>query len=860
MFAAHNQASATLLQNGKILVAGGFGEGNGTAAAELYDPATGNWRSVQPMSTARFGHTATLLTNGQVLVAGGFNASVQIGTTYLNSVELFDPVSETWSETGSLQTPRSFFTATLLLNGKVLVAGGADAYTNTATAEVYDPAIGTWTGSGDLNESRAHHTATLLPDGRVMVCGGTANGFSNPGTRSSIELYDPAQGTWTLAGTMSQPRVGHTATLLPNGKVLLAGGITNGPPQTPLFSVETFDPLTGASTPAASMHSPRVYHTATLLPNGTVLVAGGITDHSGNLGSNGSATNSAEIYDPTTDTWTLTGALNTPRFAHRAVLMASGQILAVGGASNENDSGLSSTEVFDPTIGPSTGSWNFTGSMLSPREAFTATLLPSGKVLVTGGLDAPNNAACELYDPTTGTWASTGAMNHGRYNHNATLLANGKVLVTGTFPISSKPSELYDPATGIWTDNGNMIGSTYANSATLLHNGKVLVAGDTFTGVSAQLFDPLSNSWAATGPMITPRIWHKAVSLPNGNVFIVGGMQGSTSLSSAEIYDPVTGQWSAAGKTRAYSYALTAAALLPSGKVLVAGVDSNSVCIADLFDPATGVWSVTRASRTNHFLPSLTVLPSGKALLIGEGGAPELYDAALGQWTTTPPMKVARQHDRAVLLPDGRFMDIGGDESGSTAEIYDPGFYAISSPRPQITSSPALNLGDSLAIGGIGFRGASEASSGNWQDSAADYPLVQLRSLESGQTTFLPATNWSTNSFTSLPVWNFPPGEALVSVFVNGVQSTSRVVNVTVPTPLATTLANPQVSGKGAFQFVFTNAPGAMLGVLAATNLALPLSNWTRLSGVMEMSPGEFEFSDPQATNNAQRFYQVFAP
>jgi len=541
--------------------------------------------------------------------------------------------------------------------------------------------------------------------------------------------------------------------------------------------------------------------------------------------------------------------------------MPNGQILAVGGATNENDSGLSSTEVFDPTIGPSTGSWNFTGSMVNPREAFTATLLPNGKVLVTGGLDAPNNSACELYDPATGTWTSTGAMNYSRFNHNATLLANGKVLVTGTPPFSSKPSELYDPATGIWTTNGNMIGSTYANSATLLHNGKVLVAGGISTGVSAQLFDPIANNWTATGPMITPRTWHKAVSLPNGKVFVVGGMQNTTDLSSAEIYDPIIGQWSAAGTTRVSSYAFMAAALLPSGEVLVVGADTNSVPVADLFDPATGVWSVTRASRTNHFLPSLIVLPSGKALMIGEGGAPELYDAALEQWTATPPMKVARQHDRAVLLPDGRFMDIGGDESGSTAEIYDPGLYSASSPRPQITASaPALNLGDSLTIAGIGFHAPSEASSGNWQDSAADYPLVQLRSMESGQTAFLPATNWSTNSFTSLPVWNFPPGEALVSVFVNGVQSTSSVVNVTVPTPLATTLANPQVSSKGAFQFVFTNTPGAMLGVLATTNLALPVSNWARLSGVMEMSPGEFEFSDPQATNNVQRFYQIFAP
>jgi len=222
---------------------------------------------------------------------------------------------------------------------------------------------------------------------------------------------------------------------------------------------------------------------------------------------------------------------------------------------------------------------------------------------------------------------------------------------------------------------------------------------------------------------------------------------------------------------------------------------------------------------------------------------------------------VARQQDRAVLLADGRFMDIGGSDSGATAEIYDPGLYPTNTPRPQITSStPALNVGDSLNLTGIGFRGRSGGSGGNWQDSASDYPLVQLRSMESGQTTFLSATNWSKKSFTSAPVWNFPPGETLATVFVNGIQSTSSVVNITVPIPVTTTLVNPQRSTNGAFEFMFTNTPGAMLGVLASTNLALPSANWTPLSGVSEITPGEFEFTDPQATNNAQRFYRIFAP
>jgi hypothetical protein len=135
-----------------------------------------------------------------------------------------------------------------------------------------------------------------------------------------------------------------------------------------------------------------------------------------------------------------------------------------------------------------------------------------------------------------------------------------------------------------------------------------------------------------------------------------------------------------------------------------------------------------------------------------------------------------------------------------------------------------------------------------------------LRSIESSQTTFLLATNWSTNSFASLPVWNFPPGYALATVFVNGIQSTSSIVNITVSVPSITTLANARTLANGSFQFTFTNNPGAVFDVLTSTNLSLPMSNWTALGGVTEIAPGQFQFNDPQATNSQQRFYRLATP
>jgi hypothetical protein len=137
--------------------------------------------------------------------------------------------------------------------------------------------------------------------------------------------------------------------------------------------------------------------------------------------------------------------------------------------------------------------------------------------------------------------------------------------------------------------------------------------------------------------------------------------------------------------------------------------------------------------------------------------------------------------------------------------------------------------------------------------------LVQLRRLDNEQTVFLLTTNWSTNTFSSLPVWNFPPGYALATVFVNGIQSTSSIVNISVPVPTAAILTGPQKLTNG-FRFAFTNSVGALFGVLATTNVALPMSNWTVLGGVAEVSPGHYQFTDPQATNSPKRFYRIRSP
>ena len=351
-------------------------------ATEGFDtPATGGWTFTGSLNPGRYAHTATLLPNGKVLVAFGGGTS-----DLLSGAELYDPASGNWSATGSLNPARDGHTATLLPNGKVLAAGGEDHYGSLASAELYNPATGSWSATGSLNVARRFHTATLLPNGKMLVVGGLGNG-SYFEVLQSAELYNPASGTWTFTGSLNIARVGHTATLLPNGMVLVAGGEDFS---SSFASAELYNPATGSWIATDSLNTARAAHTATLLPNGMVLVAAGYDDTS-------EAFASAELYDPASGTWTFTGSLNTGRDQHTATLLPDGKVLVAGGFGNSGS--LASAELYDPAI----GSWSATGSLNTARYIHTATLLQNGNVLVAGGLERVGNddqvlSSAELYD------------------------------------------------------------------------------------------------------------------------------------------------------------------------------------------------------------------------------------------------------------------------------------------------------------------------------------------------------------------------------------------------------------------------------------------------------------------------------
>ena len=333
-----------------------------------------------------------------------------------------------WLLTGSLALPRMLHTATPLDDGRVLVAGGFNT-----TSELYEPVSRTWSATGNTLGSHRGHTATKLQDGRVLLSGGG----SSPITDATAEVYVPALGRWNPAGQLNTLRFHHTAVLLPGGKVLVAGGRTGEYDSTTLASAELYDPATNTWSYTGGLNTARAFHTMTLLPGGKVLVAGG-RDASDRLLS------SAELYDPATGTWTAVAGLGAGRASHTAVLLPGGKVLVAGGSGF--DAVLSaSAEVYDPA----TGTWSATGGMGSPRRFHTATALPDGRVLVAGGYHEMTGlmTSAELYDPATGTWRATAAMNVDRYSHTATLLGDGTVLVAGGLSNHDQASaEYYDPA------------------------------------------------------------------------------------------------------------------------------------------------------------------------------------------------------------------------------------------------------------------------------------------------------------------------------------------------------------------------------------------------------------------------------
>jgi len=356
----------------------------------------------------------------------------------------------------------------------------------------------------------------------LVACAGVSN-FRKP---------SPA-GTMAPAATMTTPRSGHTSTLLPNGEVLITGGMNgNG---TYFDTTEIYSPARNSFRPGPKMGAKRVGHTATLLPDGKVLIAGGY---------GGSNLSDAEIYDPATERFTPAGPMTGPRAEQIAVLLKDGRVLLAGGL-GQGETFLASAEIYDPA----TNAFTRTGSMAGARESHTATLLANGKVLITGGHKDYREAmkvysSAELYDPATGTFSPAGDMTIARHKHAAALLANGDVLIAGgsdkrDWRGKYTSAEIYDTTKGTFHAIGEMAEARFKLNGTLvaLKNGRVLVAGG---GRVPEVYDPVANRFTpANGQIDSARFFSSATALRDGSVLIVGGYNDHMDTSRQSwIYRP----------------------------------------------------------------------------------------------------------------------------------------------------------------------------------------------------------------------------------------------------------------------------------------------------------------------------------
>ena len=471
MNGARREHTATRLPSGKVLVAAGIGA-DFLNTSELWDPQTGNWTVVaSAMVSARSRHAATLLPSGAVLATGGFVA----GGNAVSTAEFYDPGLNLWIVAGTLVTPRGVHNATLLPSGKVLISGGwgTNAVGLTA-AEIHAPLAGSWSAVNALPQGRYRHTATLLATGQLMIAGGLD---AADAPMAGVQLYDPNLNSWSPAQhSLTAARFGHTATLLTSGKVLVAGGV--GESGAYLTSAELYDPVSGQWSSAGTLGTARCGHSATLLPSGKVLVAAGET-----LGTCGNAvayTATAELYDPATNQWGPAESLARARSQHATTLLADGRVLITGGTCGSCGILLGDAADHNQLYDETSGHWTNAAPMAGWRQSHTASLLPSGKVLVAGGLAAPGGytTSCELYDPATDQWSPADAMPYARGDHTATLLLTGELVVTGGFDGVRLPTTVrYATEQGLWFYDATLTEARRYHTTTLLPNGTLLVGG-----------------------------------------------------------------------------------------------------------------------------------------------------------------------------------------------------------------------------------------------------------------------------------------------------------------------------------------------------------------------------------------------
>ncbi len=582
-------------------------------------------------------------------------------------------IDPAWSSTTTPVRLRNGHTATVLGDGRVLIAGGD----GTSSAETFDTVTGRFRPTGSMSVARGDAAATLMGDGRVLVVGGG---------NSSAEIYDPSSGSFTATGSATVARSRGGATLLPSGKVLVGGGST--------AVAELLNPATGATVTTAQMGLPPGLHPV-LLPSGKIM-------HFGDAG--------AEVWDPASGAWT---TLATPPAGHESATLSqlpNGDVLVVGGSAG-------SVDLFTAQDPGGAATFATGGGIARSRFDARATLLLDGRVFVAGGdaaISADPSATYEVYDPATNTFGGVKSLVAARRHQGQVLLANGKVLVAGGGPSTA---ELFDPSAGTSTATGSMSVARGAPGAVRLANGTVLVAGG---GTStAELYDPATGTFTATGSMTAPRGNTTAILLASGKVLVTDG-------STSDLYDPQSKTFVAAAAPIAAGRDPNVAVLMLGGDVLLGG---GATTAFDRFDPTASSSSLTAEVPEVSFYRAATALPFGRVLVAGGmigteyvRGTALAFDAVggggKGDFAPLGNLAIPTYKGTATWLPSGGALIAGGAPCVICAWI-DPlatSVYqdrALDAWRPTITTSPtSVAAGATFSIAGARLTGVVHSATG----------------------------------------------------------------------------------------------------------------------------------------------------
>lgn len=710
--------SAAVLNDGRILVTGGrtnLNQTSPTPSTEIFDPATGLSVYSGNLNIPRFSAKAVTLNDGRVLIVGG---SGNVGSPSPLPSELYDPATGQFSLTASLLVTRAVgvdqVTTTKLNDGRILFAGGPA--TNAVNAEIFDPVTETFHFSGPMVARRAWHTATLLPDGRVVIIGG-ANTTLGVGFTNLVEVFDPVTETFSALGTNIVMRRNHSATLLPDGKILVAGGhlpTANGTLVT-TSSVEIFDPATGISEYAGELAVRRGEHRVAALPSGQVLITGGRVDTL--------PQRTAEIFDHLMF-W-------RPENLYTFFQDFSGMILQI-----QQLTGLYS-DATNTIWGLSVTNSNLQGQLTYANDTITGLLTTNGQLQAE--LDALQPNPFRLLPGLVPI----------RLRIFSFPLSDERVVLMHGINMDNPGSRIisiFDPRNESYAHAGFVTQSRVGFAGNILPDDRIMLAGGT---IQLPTSNPITNSTEIYTPGTTntvpgPSMFHArldplSVNLSDGRVLIMGGRNATTNfVAQSEIYEPSNNSFRLSGVMPGRIMLATVTRLLDD-RVLIVGINTNStIAEVQIFDPATETFRMVSAAFTGRIGHQASLLADGRVIISGgRSGSPNvalsstvIFDPATEGFTSGPNLLVARFNFSSTTLPDGTVLIAGGQTNLAsvpatvTTEIYDPVTGSISAGSNMMTnqySHTAVLLGNGTVL----FSGGGTGPTSVYVNRAQIYDPLQ---------------------------------------------------------------------------------------------------------------------------------------